>query len=77
MSLQAGDFTQTIFTRPWILCHAPHKPDVVAHTCGPGTQEVEEGGTETQGYCELYQELKASLGSIRTCLKYLKKGCLS
>lgn len=46
MSLQAGDLTQTVFTRPWILCHAPHKPDVVAHTCSPGTQEVETGGTE-------------------------------
>lgn len=54
MSPCAGDLTQTVCTRPWILCQVPHKPDVVALTCSPGTQEVEAGGTEIQGYYELH-----------------------
>lgn len=35
---------------------APHKPDVVPHTCHPNTREEETGGSEAQGHPRLYNK---------------------
>lgn len=46
----------------------------MAHTCNPSTWKVEAGGLEIWGHPCLYTRFKASLGYMRSCLKYQGKG---
>ena len=47
---------------------ALHKPDTVAYTCNPHTQEVEAGGSEAHGIM-----FKVSLECMTPCLKQGKQ----
>lgn len=44
------------------------EPGVVSRFCNICT-EVEAGGSEVQGHCQLYRRFKASLGYKKPCLK--------
>lgn len=36
-------------TEPWVLSSGPHKQGAVVHSCNPGPQKVEAGGSGVQG----------------------------
>lgn len=57
-------------TKTWVRSPAGHKHSLVVHTCNPGTQEVEAGGSEVRTYPRLHRELEASLD----CLSEKKLG---
>lgn len=48
---------------------ALYKVDVETHTCHPSTGDVDAGGSGVEGHSWLHNELEASLGYIRLCLK--------
>ena len=52
----------------WMTSLALHKPDTVAYTCNPHTQEVEAGGSEAHGIM-----FKVSLECMTPCLKQGKQ----
>lgn len=37
--------------KPWVLSQAPSNLDVLAHFCGPRTEEVEAGGCTPSQVC--------------------------
>lgn len=56
-----------------INTHSLLKLSMVVHTWNHSTWKVESGGSESQCYPGLQDELKASQGSTRTCLENQKR----
>lgn len=58
------------YTKPWVLSPAPGNAETrhVEHACHPVHGEAEAEGLGVQGHIWLHNELKDSLGYMRTPL---------
>lgn len=56
-------------TKPWVQSPSTTYTRHRVHTCNASTWKVEAGKANVQGCPQLHNELEASLGYMRSCLK--------